>query len=107
MGRIIELIPGADGKIRTAKVKTSKGILLRPLQRLYPLEIRNDDLPQPSLEDQGVIREVKATKMKRIQEKNDLIEEELAQPERTRFGRISKKPQRFGNENISFMWFNN
>lgn len=39
MGRILELIPGRDGSIRTAKVKTRSGVLLHPLQRLYPLEV--------------------------------------------------------------------
>ncbi|CAL8127222.1 unnamed protein product [Orchesella dallaii] len=39
LGLIIELIPRRDGKQRVAKVKTSHGILLRPIQRLFPLEI--------------------------------------------------------------------
>ena len=39
MARIIELIPGKDGVVRTARVKTQHGILLRPVQKLYPLEL--------------------------------------------------------------------
>jgi len=39
LGRIVELIPGRDGKIRVARVKTASGLLLRPIQRLYPLEM--------------------------------------------------------------------
>ncbi|GBN68689.1 hypothetical protein AVEN_10876-1 [Araneus ventricosus] len=35
----IELIPGRDGKIRTVKLKTQHGTVLRPIQRIYPLEI--------------------------------------------------------------------
>lgn len=42
MGRILEVFPGKDGHIRTATVKTtSGGIMLRPVQRLYPLEVED------------------------------------------------------------------
>ncbi|UYV69423.1 hypothetical protein LAZ67_6003537 [Cordylochernes scorpioides] len=38
-GRIVNLIPGQDGIVRVAHVKTSTGTLIRALQRLHPLEI--------------------------------------------------------------------
>ncbi|KAJ8969022.1 hypothetical protein NQ317_012213 [Molorchus minor] len=38
LGRIVELIPGKDGTVRLVRVDTAKGQLLRPLQRIYPLE---------------------------------------------------------------------
>lgn len=38
LGRVLELIPGKDGKIRTVKVQTSKGALVRPVQRLHHIE---------------------------------------------------------------------
>ncbi|UYV77957.1 hypothetical protein LAZ67_15003031 [Cordylochernes scorpioides] len=38
-GRIVNLIPGKDGRVRAAHVKTSTGTLIRALQRLHPLEI--------------------------------------------------------------------
>ncbi|XP_065362031.1 uncharacterized protein LOC135955606 [Calliphora vicina] len=34
MGRIIATIPGKDGKIRVADIKTAKGIIRRPIQKL-------------------------------------------------------------------------
>ena len=43
LAKIIELIPGRDGALRLAKVKTQHGVLLRPLQRLYPLEMSEAD----------------------------------------------------------------
>ncbi|GFQ95538.1 DUF5641 domain-containing protein [Trichonephila clavata] len=43
MAKIIELIPGRDGKIRTVKLKTQHGTVLRPVQRVYPLEIRTNE----------------------------------------------------------------
>jgi len=37
LGKILEIIPGKDDKVRVARVKTATGILLRPVQRLYSL----------------------------------------------------------------------
>lgn len=39
LGRIVELIKSADGVIRSAKVKTSKGEFHRPLTKIIPLEL--------------------------------------------------------------------
>jgi hypothetical protein len=39
LGRIMELFPGRDGVKRVARVKTARGFLERPLQRLFPLEV--------------------------------------------------------------------
>ncbi|GFS74291.1 integrase catalytic domain-containing protein [Trichonephila clavipes] len=41
--KIIELIPGRDGKIQTVRLKTQHGKILRPIQRIYPLEIRSNE----------------------------------------------------------------
>lgn len=38
LARVIELIPGKDKQIRLVRLVTSRGQLLRPVQRLYPLE---------------------------------------------------------------------
>ena len=43
MARGQELIVGHVGATRVAKVKTSQGILARPSQRLYLLEVSSDD----------------------------------------------------------------
>ncbi|UYV84140.1 hypothetical protein LAZ67_X001305, partial [Cordylochernes scorpioides] len=39
LGRIIELYPGKDGIVRVAKLKTGGGIIIRPVQRLCPMEL--------------------------------------------------------------------
>jgi len=41
LGRNLELFPGKDGKVRVAKVKTSTGELLRPVRRIYQLEVKS------------------------------------------------------------------
>lgn len=39
MGRITQIFPGKDNVVRLVKVKTKSGWFLRPVQRVYPLEI--------------------------------------------------------------------
>ena len=42
LAKVIELFPSKDGIIRLTKLRISKGILLRPVQRIYPLEITQE-----------------------------------------------------------------
>ncbi|CAL8121990.1 unnamed protein product [Orchesella dallaii] len=49
LGKIIELIPGRDGVVRVARVKTERGEMTRSVQRLYPLEAT--DQPKESIQD--------------------------------------------------------
>ncbi|KAF2891133.1 hypothetical protein ILUMI_15040 [Ignelater luminosus] len=42
IGRVVELIPGKDGRTRLVRVKTKRGQLLRPVQRLFPLECNGE-----------------------------------------------------------------
>ncbi|GFU22779.1 integrase catalytic domain-containing protein [Trichonephila clavipes] len=51
LAKIIELIPGRDGKIRTVRLKTQDGKMLRPIQRMYPLEIRSNENLQRGMEE--------------------------------------------------------
>ena len=39
LGRIETLLPGKDGHVRVARVKTKNGTLIRPIIKLYPLEV--------------------------------------------------------------------
>jgi hypothetical protein len=86
LGLIVDLIPGKDGNIRVARVKTKGGILTRPLQRLYPLEISSSDqLKRPAME-------IPANEVKEKKAENTI---------KTKFGRIIKNPSRYG-QCISF-----
>jgi hypothetical protein len=40
---IEELIPGRDGEVRLARLRTASGVLLRPVERVYPLEIHEEE----------------------------------------------------------------
>ena len=39
LGKIIATIKGKDGCVRVCRIKTQNGELVRPIQRLYPLEL--------------------------------------------------------------------
>jgi hypothetical protein len=43
LARVLELIPGTDGVVRVVRLKTASGEYLRPVQKLYPLEVGEDD----------------------------------------------------------------
>ncbi|GBM09146.1 hypothetical protein AVEN_226671-1 [Araneus ventricosus] len=44
LARVIELILGKDGLVRTVKLKTQSSTLIRPIKRVFPLELRRNDL---------------------------------------------------------------
>ena len=41
LAKVVQLCPGRDGIVRLARVQTQNGIYLRPVQRLFPLEMCN------------------------------------------------------------------
>lgn len=41
MGRIVEVFPGKDQRVRVAKVRTATGEFLRPVHKLFPLPLRD------------------------------------------------------------------
>ncbi|GFS44206.1 integrase catalytic domain-containing protein [Nephila pilipes] len=51
LGKVVELIPGRDGKVRTLKLRCSNTEITHPIQRVFPLEIQSaetaesDDVP--------------------------------------------------------------
>jgi len=89
LARVKEVFNGRDGKVRVVKLQTAAGELIRPTQKLIPLEIRTDsteendfcviqqEKSQPSVEDSS---EVKAPA------------ETPATVPTTRSGRLIKKP---------------
>lgn len=53
--RILKLIPGKDNEVRVAEIKTVHGILIIPLQRLFPLEISSVE-EKPSVSEEVMNR---------------------------------------------------
>ncbi|OXA50284.1 Pro-Pol polyprotein [Folsomia candida] len=92
LGKILELCPGKDGKVRVVKVKTATGILTRPLQRLYPLEIHS---LKSVIVPANVIELAKAA-----HSSHDQLEESAETCNiKTRSGTVVKKPCKYGKWN--------
>ena len=68
LGRIIEIFKGRDGNYRVAKVKVSTGVLIRPIQRLYQLEIRGDELDKLNVTDTRSVVEPNSSKFIKMKE---------------------------------------
>ena len=78
MGRVDRLFPGRDGLIRTVTLKTQRGLLRRPVQRLHRLEASSTHFASGEFDDSGpnggessAIRRVKK-KVKKKQAVNQL-----------------------------------
>ncbi|GFX11536.1 integrase catalytic domain-containing protein [Trichonephila clavipes] len=56
LARVIQLTPGKDGHVRVARVKTETGELVRPVQRLYNLELQEPEINLPKDLTDSVIR---------------------------------------------------
>ncbi|GFQ77780.1 hypothetical protein TNCT_327131 [Trichonephila clavata] len=65
--RIIELIPGKDGHVRVARVRTETGELVRPAQRLYNLELLEPEINLPKEQTDSVIRAKRDIKHQHLQ----------------------------------------
>ncbi|GFX35206.1 integrase catalytic domain-containing protein [Trichonephila clavipes] len=50
LARVIKLIPGKDGLVRTVKLNTQSCTLIRPIQRVFPLEVSGNDVTNPLLQ---------------------------------------------------------
>jgi hypothetical protein len=92
LGKIEELLPGRDGKVRVAKVKTANGYFSRPLQRLFPLEVTSKCVP---ISD--------SVKVKAVESAKSVIANDVrnAAIKRSIKGRLLKRPVWLGYVNIS------
>ncbi|KAF8785753.1 hypothetical protein HNY73_011259 [Argiope bruennichi] len=80
LARVIELIPGKEGHVETVRVKTQHSILVRPIQRIFPLEVSGSNF-------QKQLGPSANSSMKTFVNDVNL-------PEVSRFGREIKRPNR-------------
>lgn len=107
LGRVIETLPGRDGQTRLAKIATAKGQMLRPLQRLFPLECctvpefeSNEETSlQKSERVPDVMKETPINTTSRsetvFQEDAECLSAGVSKVNFTRSGRAIKVPKRF------------
>ena len=53
MGQVDRLFPGRDGLIRTVTLRTQRGLLRRPVQRLHRLEASSTQFASGEFDDSG------------------------------------------------------
>ncbi|KAK6736395.1 hypothetical protein RB195_019213 [Necator americanus] len=83
-GKVLETVPSADGLVRSAKLLTpNKRVIQRPLNKLYPLEIRS------SVEDSHLELEKDSTSEREIHQK-ERVDSAESSSRRTRPTRQSK-----------------
>lgn len=98
LGRVVELMPGKDDVVRLVRLETSRGQLLRPVQRLYPLECE--------VVEDGIVRQEKVETEEANKENQDIdlsledsdiagVIKSRAPVQYTRSGRVSKPPVRY------------
>lgn len=90
LARVIDVIPGRDGLARVCILKTKNGVFKRPVQRVYPLEIEQED-------SENLIEKLMLNKQTNSEKCTDTTEYCNDTPKcvTTRSGRIVKKPDRF------------
>ncbi|GFS92154.1 DUF5641 domain-containing protein [Trichonephila clavipes] len=99
IAKIIELIPGRDGEIRTVRLKTQHGTVIRPVQRIFPLEVQAIANSDKELKEESI--SVKSTKPQKVLNTNDEIVKKytssgrlVKEPKYTSSGRLVKEPKR-------------
>ncbi|GFW38925.1 integrase catalytic domain-containing protein [Trichonephila clavipes] len=71
LAKVIRLIPGKDGKIRTVELKTRTGTMLRPIQRVYPLEMQSTETPNDPLNDCTITNPISSISSDNLSDPND------------------------------------
>ncbi|GFS92139.1 integrase catalytic domain-containing protein [Trichonephila clavipes] len=94
IAKIIELIPGRDGEIRTVRLKTQHGTVIRPVQRIFPLEVQAIANSDKELKEESI--SVKSTKPQKVLKTNDEIVKKY-----TSSGRLVKEPKRLDLSNYN------
>lgn len=98
-----EVFPGKDGHTRVVRLKTEKGELIRPIQRLIPLEVGHDAEEASRFhESTKAISQAREKPESVTQKKQESVVEKKSESVpiedmglRTRSGRLVKKPERF------------
>lgn len=95
MARVEKLIVGRGNIVRVAILKTEKGTLKRPIQRIYPLELESRDNSIVPIESE-TLKDVRE-KMKKKVENPETCQPKKCEiePVKTRSGRVSKQPDLF------------
>ncbi|GFV91735.1 putative RNA-directed DNA polymerase from transposon X-element [Trichonephila clavipes] len=91
LAKVIRLIPGKDGKIRTVELKTRTGTMLRPIQRVYPLEVQSTETPNDPSNDCTITNPISSISSDNLSDPNDSSN---VLPRVSKYGRVIKVPEK-------------
>ncbi|GFX42060.1 integrase catalytic domain-containing protein [Trichonephila clavipes] len=101
LGKVIELIPGRDGKVRTLKLRCSNSEIIRPIQRVFPLEIQSAEMG----EFNDVPLDAEALKIPSagvdVSESAIPVNAPPNMPKVSRYGRTIQRPRRLNVFNVT------
>ncbi|GFQ65026.1 DUF5641 domain-containing protein [Trichonephila clavata] len=87
LARVMKLIPGKDGLVRTVKLRTQSCTLFRPIQRVFPLEVSGN-----------IVTSLPLQKVQQIDSSMNCADPDTLKatekPQVTRCGRPVKKPDK-------------
>lgn len=91
-----DVIIGKDGNIRVVKLRTKFNTLMRPIKKVYPLEIQDcDDLPRPKpLTQQKILDNQRPVE---YLEEDLNVSADVLKTVHTRCGRKVNVPSRYNN----------
>ncbi|GFW74113.1 integrase catalytic domain-containing protein [Trichonephila clavipes] len=91
LAKVIWLIPGKDGKIRTVELKTRTGTMLRPIQRVYPLEVQSTETLNDPLNNCTITNPISSISSDNLSDPNDSSN---VLPRVSKYGRVIKVPEK-------------
>ncbi|GFT73257.1 putative RNA-directed DNA polymerase from transposon X-element [Trichonephila clavipes] len=91
LAKVIRLIPGKDGKIRTVELKTRTGTMLRRIQRVNPLEVQSTENPNDPLNDCTITNPISSISSDNLSDPNDSSN---VLPRVSKYGRVIKVPEK-------------
>ena len=100
LGLVIEILPSKDNLTRSVKIKTAKGIVQRPVQKLHDLEVQSTsviDQIDEIIHDKNDVTTVIdiSDDVDKLEDKNVDVKDVDQNSYRTRFGRTIRNPDRY------------
>ncbi|GFV98484.1 integrase catalytic domain-containing protein [Trichonephila clavipes] len=101
LGKVIELIPGRDRKVRTLKLRCSNSEIIRPIQRVFPLAIQSAEMG----ESNDVPLDAEALRIPSadvdVSESAIPVNAPPNMPKVSRYGRTLQRPRRLNVFNVT------
>ncbi|GFX15075.1 hypothetical protein TNCV_4898421 [Trichonephila clavipes] len=91
LAKVIGLISGKYGQIRTGDLKTRTGTMLQPTQRVYPLKVQSTEPPEDPLNDRTFTNPISFISSDMLSDPND---SSSVLPRVSRHGRVIKAPEK-------------